>query len=73
MGQPGFQRVPTPPAVRTRGSGDADVLIDVRERHAGSQQLLAVGFRVAARQLGDSGAAGANVAKGLGYRSPSNW
>ena len=29
-------------------SGDADVLIDVRKRHAGSQQLLSLGFRVAA-------------------------
>ena len=44
LGQPGFQRVPAPPAVGTGGSGDADVLIDVRKRHAGGQQLLALGL-----------------------------
>ena len=53
--------------------GDADILIDVRKCHAGCPQLLALGFRVAARQLGDSGAAGADVAVGIGHRSPSNW
>ena len=36
--QPGIQRVPAPPAV---GTGDTDVLIDVRKLHAGSQQQLA--------------------------------
>ena len=64
--------MPAPPAVGTGGSGDADVLVDVRERHAGGQHLLALSFRVAARQIGDSGAAGADVAVGLGHRSPSN-
>ena len=64
--------MPTTPAVGTGGSGDADVLIDVRKRHAGSQQLSALGFRVAARQLGDPVAAGADVAVGLGHPSPSN-
>ena len=43
------------------------------ERHAGCQQQLTLGLRVSARQLGDSEAAGANVAVGLGHRSPSNW
>ena len=47
--------MPVPPAVGTGVSGDADVLIDVRKRHAGSQQLLTLGFRVAARQLGRLG------------------
>ena len=51
-GQPGVQRVPAPPAV---GAGDADVLIDARKRHTVRQQLLALGFRVPARQVGDSG------------------
>ena len=70
LSQPGIQRVPASPAV---GTGDTDVLIDVRKLHAGSQQQLALGLRVAARQLRDSGAAGADVAVGLGHRSPSNW
>ena len=61
--------MPGPPAVGTGGSGDADVLIDVRKRHAGSHQLLALGFRVAARQFGDSGAAGADVAVSLWHHS----
>ena len=65
--------MPAPPAVGPGGPGDADVLKDVRKRHTGGQQLLALGFRVATRQLGDSGAAGADVAVGLGHRSPSNW
>ena len=30
LSQPGVQRVPAPPAVGTGGTGDADVLIDVR-------------------------------------------
>ena len=55
LSQPGIQRVPAPPAVGTGGTGDTDVLIDVRKLHAGGQQLLALGLRVAARQLGDSG------------------
>ena len=45
-------------------------LIDVRKHHAGGQQLLALGFRVAARQLGDSGPAGADVSVDFGHRSP---
>ena len=65
--------MPSPPAVGTGGPGDADVLIDVRKLQAGSQQLLALGFRIAARQLGDPGAAGADVAVGLGQSFPSNW
>ena len=69
----GVQRVPAPPAVGTGGSGDADILIDVRKRPADGLQLLALSFRVAARQLGDSGATGADVAVGIGHRSPSNW
>ena len=73
LDQMGVQRVPSPPAVGTGGSGNADVLIDVRKRHAGSHQLLALGLGVAARQLGDPGAAGADVAVGIGHRSPSNW
>ena len=40
------------------------IQIYVRKRHAGSQQLLALGFRGAARQFGDSGAAGAGAAVG---------
>ena len=56
-------------AVGPGGPGDTDILIDVRKRHAGSQQLLALGFRVAARQLGDSGAAGTDVAVGLWHHS----
>ncbi len=51
----------------------ADILIDVRKDHTGGQQLLALGFRVAARQLGDSGAAGTDIAVGVGHRVPSNW
>ena len=62
--------MPAPPAVDPEGPG---ILIDVRERLAGSQPLLALGFRVAALQLGDSGATGADVAVGIGRRSPSNW
>ena len=50
-----------------------DVAHGVQPRRPGSQQLLALGFRVAARQLVDSGGAGADVAVGLGRRSPSNW
>ena len=65
--------MPAPPAIGTGGSGDTDVLIDVRKRHAGGQHLLALGYRVAARHLGDSGAAGADVAVGLGHSSPSSW
>ena len=38
--------------------GDADVQIDARRRHAGSQHLQALGFRVAARQLRDAGPTG---------------
>ena len=33
--------MPAPPAVGPGGSGDADVLVDVRKRHAGGQQQLA--------------------------------
>ena len=72
LSQPGVQGVPAPPTVGTGGPGDADILIDARKCLAGSQQLLALGFRVAARQLGDFGATGADVAVGLGNRSPSN-
>ena len=64
--------MPAPSAVGAGGPGDADILIDLRKRHTGRQQLLALGFRVAARQLGDSGAAGADVAVGLWQRSSSN-
>ena len=56
LSQPGVQGVPAPPAVGPRGPGDADILIYARKRHAGGQQLLALGFRVAVRQLADSGA-----------------
>ena len=73
LGKPGVQRVPASPVVGTGNSGDADILIYVRKHHAGGQQLLALGFWVAARQLGDSGAAGADVPAGLGHRSSSNW
>ena len=52
--------MPAQPAVGPGGPGDADVLKDVRKRHAGGLQLLALCFRVAARQLGDSRAAGAD-------------
>ena len=65
--------MPRPPAVGTGGPGNADVPIDVRKRHPGRQQPLALGFRVAARQFGDSVAAGADVAVGLGYRTSFNW
>ena len=65
--------MPRPPAVGAGGPGDADVLIDARKRHTGGQQLLALGLRVAARQLGDPGAAGVDIAVGLGHHSPSNW
>ena len=70
LSQSGVQRVPAPSAVGAGGSEDADVLIDVRKCHAGGQQLLALGFRVAARQLGDSGAAAADVAVCLGIALP---
>ena len=73
LSQPGIQRMPAPPAVGIGGTGDTDVLIDVRKLCADSQQQLALGLRVAARQLGDSGAAGADVTVGLGHRSPSSW
>ena len=71
LSQPGVQRVLAPPAVCTGVSGDADVLIDVRKHHAGGQQLLALSSWAAVRQLGDSGAAGADVAVGLGHSAPS--
>ena len=48
-----------------------DVAHGVQPHRPGSQQLLALGFRVAARQLMDSGAADIDVAVGLGRRSPS--
>ena len=54
--------MPALPAVGPGDPGDADVLIDVRKLCADSQQQLALGFRVAARELGDSGAAGPDVA-----------
>ena len=65
--------MPAPSDVGTAGPGDSDILIDVSKRHAGGQQLLALGFRVAARQFGDSGTAGADVAVGVGQSSPSSW
>ena len=68
--QSGVQRVPAPPAIGTGGPGDADILIYARKRHAGSHQLLPLGFRVAARRLEDSGAAGADIAVGLSIALP---
>ena len=41
--------MPAPPAVGPGGPGNSDILLGVRKHHAGSQQLLALGFQVTTR------------------------